>query len=248
MTHSTYQQPLPDALKLTAATPYDGNGAAIPGGAHTYPEMAAAGLWTTPSDLALYCLEVEHSLTGKANHVLNPDLTKQMLTPGLGKWGLGLQIGGSDTNPYFAHGGDNAGFSNFFAAYRDHEDGAMIMTNAQTGGRLADELMRSIAAAYGWPDFKPVVKTTVKLDPATLARYIGTYKINPSANLVVTVEGDHLITQVNGQDKVPVYPESPTSFFPTLFPAQLDFIMDDKGNATTLVLHQGPNEIKAPRQ
>jgi CubicO group peptidase (beta-lactamase class C family) len=77
MTHSTYQQPLPADLQPAAAIPYDADGKPIPGGAHTYPEMAAAGLWTTPSDLARYCLEVELSLQGRANHVLSQDLTSR---------------------------------------------------------------------------------------------------------------------------------------------------------------------------
>jgi CubicO group peptidase (beta-lactamase class C family) len=81
MTHSTYEQPLTIRLKSEAATPYDADRGPIPGGAHTYPEQAAAGLWTTPGDLARYLIEMQQSLQGKANHVLNPDLTRQMLTP-----------------------------------------------------------------------------------------------------------------------------------------------------------------------
>ena len=88
MTHSTYEQPLPQALQDFAATPYRGDGKPVEGGAHTYPEMAAAGLWTTPSDLARYAIEVEQSLEGKANHVLSIEMTRQMLTPGIGHWGL----------------------------------------------------------------------------------------------------------------------------------------------------------------
>ena len=52
---------------------------------------------------------------GKANHVLSADMTRQMLTPGMGHWGLGLEIGGADANPYFSHGGVNEGFVNHFA-------------------------------------------------------------------------------------------------------------------------------------
>ena len=52
MTHSTYQQPLPQNRLNEAAMPYHSDGQAVPGGPHIYPEMAAAGLWTTPSDLA----------------------------------------------------------------------------------------------------------------------------------------------------------------------------------------------------
>jgi CubicO group peptidase (beta-lactamase class C family) len=109
MTHSTYEQPLPADLQSAAATPNRDDGTPVAGGAHTYPEMTAAGLWTTPSDLARYCIEVELSLEGKANHVLSQDLTQQMVTPGNGNWGLGLQIGGSSADPYFSHGGVNEG-------------------------------------------------------------------------------------------------------------------------------------------
>lgn len=84
MTHSTYQQPLPTELKSFAATPYQDDGEPVPAGAHTYPEMAAAGLWTTASDGARYVIEVQRSLRGDANHVISKDLTQQMLTPGLG--------------------------------------------------------------------------------------------------------------------------------------------------------------------
>lgn len=81
MAHSTYQQPLPASLRSSAAIPYDGNGVPVPGGSHTYPELAAAGLWTTPSDLARYIIEIQTSLQGKSNHILSADMTRQMLTP-----------------------------------------------------------------------------------------------------------------------------------------------------------------------
>src|SRR5271156_1404960 len=78
MTHSTYEQPLPAEWRAKAATPYEGDGKPIAGGAHTYPEMAAAGLWTTPSDLARYLIEVQRSLKGEASHVLSQKMTKEM--------------------------------------------------------------------------------------------------------------------------------------------------------------------------
>jgi len=107
-----------------AATPYEADGKPIAGGAHTYPEMAAAGLWTTPSDLARYLIEVQQSLKGEANHVLSQKMTKEMLTPGMGKYGLGLAIGGSDTDPNFGHGGVNAGFESTMTAYENDGEGA----------------------------------------------------------------------------------------------------------------------------
>ena len=117
MTHSTYEQPLGKEFQAFAATPYRGDGKPVEGGAHTYPEMAAAGLWTTPTDIARYAIEVRYSIGGAANHVLSPDMTSQMLTARMGNWGLGLEMGGAKDNPYFSHGGVNEGFINIFAAY-----------------------------------------------------------------------------------------------------------------------------------
>jgi CubicO group peptidase (beta-lactamase class C family) len=248
MSHSTYQQPLPGDLRPQAAMPYSANGTAVAGGPHTYPEMAAAGLWTTPSDLAHYLIEVQQSLGGHANHVLSQELTRQMLTPGKGDWGLGLQIGGAASNRYFSHGGVNEGYESLFAAYENGGDGAVIMTNAQGGSRLTSEVMSSIAAVYDWPDFRPVVRTEIKLAPAALARYVGTYELTPQFSIAFTLEGDQLMTQATNQPKVPIYPESDRKFFLKVVNAELEFFSDDKGQVSYLILHQNGHDIKGKRR
>jgi CubicO group peptidase (beta-lactamase class C family) len=248
MKQSTYEQPLPQAFQEFAATPYHGDGKPVEGGAHTYPEMAAAGLWTTPTDLARYAIEVEQSLEGKANHVVSVDMTRQMLTPGLGHWGLGLEIGGADSGPYFSHGGANAGFQNIFVAYEKGGAGAVVMTNGDVGGLLGDEVLHSIAAEYGWPDYHPTVRTAIQIDPKKLAEYVGTFELQPGFNLMVTVENGQLMTQATGQGKVPIYAESETKFFPIVIPAEIEFFKDDQGKVTYLVLHQNGHDMKAPRK
>ena len=101
MTRSTYDQPLPASLHSSAATPYRSDGTPVEGGSHTYPEMAAAGLWSTPTDLARFAIEIQRSLQGNANHVISTQMTTQMLTRGKGDWGLGIAIGGHPENPVF---------------------------------------------------------------------------------------------------------------------------------------------------
>ena len=248
MSHSTYEQPLPKRFQAFAATPYHGDGKPIEGGAHTYPELAAAGLWTTPTDLAHYAIEVEKSLQGNANHVLSADMTRQMVTPGLGNWGLGLQIGGAASDPYFSHGGVNEGFINIFAAYEKSGEGAVVMTNSENGGQIGDEIMHSIATEYKWPDWQPTFRTAVTVDPKVLASYVGTYQLQPNFNLVVTVEDGQLITQATGQGKISLYAESETKFFPVVIEAEVEFVKDDQGRVTGLVLHQGGRDMKAPKK
>jgi CubicO group peptidase (beta-lactamase class C family) len=247
MTQSTYEQPLPKEFQAYAATPYSDDGKPIKGGAHTYPEMAAAGLWTTPTDLARYAIEVQKSLEGKANHVLSVEMTRQMLTPGMGKWGLGLQIGGAEANPYFTHGGVNEGFVNNFAAYEKNGEGAVVMTNSANGGLIASEILHSIAAVYKWPDFQPTVRTAVSVDPKTLAQYVGVYALAPTFNMTITLVNGQLISRATRQGKVPLLAESDTMFFPKEINAEIEFPKDEKGPASQLILHQNGRDMTGKR-
>ena len=62
-----------------------------------FPEMAAAGIWSTPSDLARFALEVQKSKIGKSNKILSTEMTKQMLTRQIENWGLGFVVEGAGT-------------------------------------------------------------------------------------------------------------------------------------------------------
>lgn len=248
MTHSTYQQPLPEYLRSNAAMPYDTHGIAIPGGPHTYPEMAAAGLWTTPSDLCRYIIGVQNSLRGKSNHVLSKFMIQQMLVPGKGNWGLGVELGGSSTNPWFSHGGVNEGYESLFVGYSRNGEGAVVMTNAQGGSRLAAEVMKAIATEYNWPDWRPTERMKVKVAPAILARYVGTYQFFPGFNITFTLEGDQLMTQATNQPKFPLYPESPTKFFLKVVDAEVEFFTDDKGQVSYVIQHQDGRDYKGVRK
>jgi CubicO group peptidase (beta-lactamase class C family) len=116
MHSSTYQQPIDPAWLANVAFPVD-DGKPIPGGPHTYPEMAAAGRWTTPSDLARWIIEMQDSIVGKANHVLSAAMTRTLLTrvknlpdsPDVA-YGLGVSVLTIGGKPSFTHGGANAGY------------------------------------------------------------------------------------------------------------------------------------------
>ncbi len=248
MVHSTYQQPLPEALRSKVATPYRDDGTPVAGGPHTYPEMAAAGLWTTPSDLARFAIEMQQSLQGHSNRVLSAAMTRQMLTKGMGNWGLGIQIGGAEADPYFAHGGANEGYRCILVAYQNKGEGGVVMTNSDAGGLLGDEVMRSIAAEYGWPDYRPAIRAKVQVNPNVLPKYAGTFELHPGFDLVISVEHGQVMAQATGQDKVEIYPESESEFFSTASSAEIEFLKDGTGKVTRLVLHQDGNDVRAPRK
>ena len=153
MSRSTYEQPMPARFQGNAASAHEASGAAIPGKCHTYPEMTAAGLWTTPTDLLRVVRELQ---TG--GHVLKPDTQRQMLTNVLGNYGLGVALAETGGQKSFSHGGSNVGFQCLMFGYLEGGRGAVVMTNGDQGGALATEIMRSIAVEYDWPDFQVTEK------------------------------------------------------------------------------------------
>ena len=245
MTKSTYEQPLPKSRMAEVAIPYRQDGQPVPGGPHVYPEMAPAGLWTTPSDLARYAIEVQKSLAGTSNRVLSAAMVRQMLTPGLNHQGLGPATGGSTAHPYFTHGGANEGYRCNLMAYNEG-DGIAIMTNGDNGGQLAFEIQRTVAHEYGWPDFQPVEHTTSKVDPNLLDAYLGVYR-GSNGVFTVTREGDQLFVQLTGQQKAAVFPERERKFFLKVVDAQISFDLDSEGKATQLTLHQNGMDQAAKR-
>jgi CubicO group peptidase (beta-lactamase class C family) len=162
MQRSSYRQPLNPALVSNTAWPYDGAGQPVAGGPHTYPEMAAAGLWTTANDLARFVIELERTWQGKSSRVLSTDSARMMLTPVKDDRGLGLEVGGSGTDRYFYHDGGNAGYRATVVGYPASGDGVVVLTNGDQGDELGQEIVRSVAAEYGWSDFHPAGPTVVR--------------------------------------------------------------------------------------
>jgi CubicO group peptidase (beta-lactamase class C family) len=152
MVHSTFQQPIPEKLRPLIAMPYDKDGNAIEGGPHTYPEMAVAGMWTTPSDLALFALAIQDALAGKPGAILSPSTAHQMLQPVLGFYALGFAIAGNGPNRYSSHPGVNAGFVAFLFVY-EKGDGVVLMTNGENTKALGLEIIHTLSKQYGWTEF-----------------------------------------------------------------------------------------------
>ena len=151
MVNSSFEQPITPDWDRNAARAHDGRGR--PRGAkwHVYPELAAAGLWTTPTDLARFAIEVQKSAIGGSNRVLSRPTVQEMLSPvGVGQFAVGFSISRVGEGWYFSHGGGNWGFRCTLIAHKIKGYGLAIMTNADQGGALANELSRRIQNAYEW--------------------------------------------------------------------------------------------------
>ncbi len=211
MTRSTYEQPLPAARLVEVAMPYDRDGKPI-GNPQTHPEMAAAGLWTTPSDLARYAIGVQRAFAGETGTLIRARTARDMLVPVIAGHGVGPAIGGRPERKYFTHSGSNRGYRCVFLAYTDGR-GVVLMTNSDNGGALIGEVIRTIAQIYGWPDHAPPERVLAKVDPALLDRFVGAYLLNDGATLVARLDGDKLVGGFPLQPVSAIYPSSETEFF-----------------------------------
>lgn len=215
MTRSTYEQPLPESLHAVAATGYRPDGTPVNGRYHTYPEQAAAGLWTTPSDLARWAIAVQRSLTGGTHPVLDAATVRQMVTPdSVGGHGLGPGL--PHDGATFGHSGSNAGFRCLLTAQMDGGQGVVVMTNSDLGHVLVHEIVLAVAREYGWDEYRPRRKTVVQLTPAELAPLAGRYRGVERPQLVVDIRVDGaglLVTREWDGGEVRLAPESETDFF-----------------------------------
>lgn len=213
MTHSSFAQPLDAALLANAAWPHDGTGKPVAGGPHIYPELAAAGLWSTPSDLLRYAIAVRDSARGNPGTLLDRSLATEMLTPGKGGYGLGLEVNGAPANRDFSHGGSNEGYENFLVAYAGSGDGVAVMTNGAQGNELGLEITRSVAAAYGWPSYRTIERASVPIPAITRARLIGNYAIPDLGSFSITGEGSGLALSLKEGVSEPLYASASDTYF-----------------------------------
>jgi CubicO group peptidase (beta-lactamase class C family) len=163
MTNSTFEQHLPPALAGRAATGTHGDGQAVAGKWHLYPELAPDGLWTTPTDLAKFAIEIALSEHGKANHILSQSVAREMLTaqchdaPGdTGGIALGFGIGYQNHPSLFRHTGGNDGFESLLLMDADAGWGYAAMGNSDNFDAIDSLVVATVAGLNHWDyPFRP---------------------------------------------------------------------------------------------
>ena len=158
MSNSTYAQPIPTDREIEAAHAHDMRGQSRDAPWHVYPEQAAAGLWTTPSDLARFLIEVQQALRGKSERVINQRTAEAMVTPvGVGPYAVGFAIEKRGEGWYFSHTGSNWGYRAIILAHRAKGYGVAVMTNGDNGEALYTEIIDRVARAYNWDSLDKAV-------------------------------------------------------------------------------------------
>ena len=251
MSGSTFVQPLPAELRVKAATGYRAGGAPVGGRSHTYPEQAAAGLWTTAEDLARFAIALQQAAAGTATRPLLPrEMANRMLQPVMDEYGLGVSITGSGRETVFGHTGGNAGFRCQLVAFKGDASGVVVMTNGDRGLTIAAEIARAVAKEYGWPSPHPVERTLGTASPADYGRFAGIYEVStrsPPVVLAIEADGGKLYRVVNDV-RAELLAENPTTFFATDSDLRIEFLRDPSGKVMEARVWQGGIERKAVRR
>lgn len=242
MTKSTYEQPLSREYESLASSGHQDGFAVVPGRWHNYPEAAAAGLWTNPTDLAKAIIEIQQAYHGIQGSLLNSEMTKEMLTTQKDPSGLGPMVRKTKDGIVFEHGGMDEGFVTTWHGLipKDSKNlgqGVVIMTNSNSGGNLAEEIVLSVADAYSWPDQKPIEKTLYSSQNENYSLFIGKYKNNRDNQVSTEISRNKDGIQIQFHPKmkpVQLFQEDKMKFF-NLGGTQFDFVAE-KGKVKTLSL------------
>ena len=246
MTSSTFAQPLPDSLVRYSATAHGRDGSPLQDRVHVYPEMAAAGLWTTPTDLAKFAIEHQLSLLGKSNRILSAESEAGMMTPYIGEaYGLGFGIDRKGNAEYFQHSGGNYGFTCLLIAHKWKGYGAVVMLNSYASG-LVSEIIRAVAREYGWEEYVPLPIEVVRLDPAHRRRVTGRYLLDRDEVVRVEEKGGKLIATV-ALERVELLPVSDTEFFTGDVGRRAVLMKGARRESDTLKIFGGQSFRLAPR-
>jgi CubicO group peptidase (beta-lactamase class C family) len=146
MSNSSFNQPPAKEIENILATGYN-NGKEVEGKYHIYPEKAAAGLWTNPTDLAKYIIETQLSLLGKSNKILSKEMSAKRLENN-----FGVFLNDFKGAKYFGHSGGNEGFVCHYVGSLENGNGLVVMTNGRNI-KLIEEIVCNIASTNNWKNY-----------------------------------------------------------------------------------------------
>lgn len=209
MRNSTFENPLPEKYHSIAATGYRGNGQEVEGKWPIYTEMAAAGLWTTPSQLIQYAIEVQKINSSEKDGILKYNTVKEMLTPGMNDHGLGPQAG----KITFGHGGADEGFRANMVAWKDSQHAVVVMVNSDNGS-IMQELLLAIAKEYDLPGVEADIREVIAMSVDDLQKYVGDFQVGDIGVVNVKIDNGNLVFEAPFiQQRVELAPQSETAFF-----------------------------------
>ncbi len=247
MNNATFEQPLSDKYATKASWGYQ-NANWFKGTPYVYPQLAAAGLYTTPTDLAKFIIDIQKSYHGKGK-ILSQNSAREMMKPqaifevgnnskeqiAVGPFLYQQPQNKEEKGTYFYFDGANAGFIATALGNLTEGYGVVIMVNSGNDyNGLCKEIKRSVAKVYNWYNFLPQPIKPVSLDEKTLESYTGRYKNNDNEVLNVRKEGNYLVLNYNNNKGIYTFPISKDTVVFTDYNFKGWFVRNENGDVVGL--------------
>lgn len=212
MSNSVFMQPLSDSLKILAASAHD-RWVPLEGNCMVYPELAAAGLWTTPTDLSKFIIEQWLSLNGKSNKIVSKEIAERMITLTVdgSDYSEGFEITRKGDETYFGHRGGSYGFYSNMIMNKDSGNGAIVMVNGGSDGinsNLRREILISIATEYGWNSYLPPRMKPITVAPGKMQRITGRFYVSEDNAMWIKEADGEFTVQNFDRGVVDIFPIS----------------------------------------
>lgn len=233
MKDSGFDQPVAAAPGRGAAVGHRGDGTPIDGGHFVHPELAAAGLWSTPADLARWAIAISEAFHGEGSLPISSASANAMMTRGQGNWGLGVRLRGESEWINFSHGGANQGFRTHLQMYPHKRQGLIIMTNGDNGQALIDSIRMAVGREFGWPNSDPETIPVSSVSRGELEQSVGRYS-SSELQVQVTLEGERLLVRLPQGHQVELVPQGNDRYVVAEDGMKLEFVRDGAGAITLL--------------
>ena len=245
---SSYDVDFPALHTGMTASGHDAGGELIAGGWRAMPEGAGAGLWTTPADLCRIACDVMAAWSGQSARLLDQATARQMLTAQVGGWGLGWTVERVDGALRCGHGGSNIGYKCRLVFWPELGAGAAVMTNADDGTYLVEEIMAAIGREYGWPGaVRGDEQGRDKADPAILSAFTGEWCSEGLPSVHVESAADGLLLTLDAQPPLSLLPVGDMTFVAEVVNLEMRFSTDADGVAEQMIVRQRDEDLRYVR-
>jgi CubicO group peptidase (beta-lactamase class C family) len=246
MKNSTFEQPVPTKFSEQCSWAYSA-ASWFKGMPYVYPQQAAAGLYTTPTDLATFFIDVQKSYIGKGK-ILSEAITKKMLTAqqnvsdgsykeeiGIGPFLIQRTDNKNGDGVYFEFTGVNAGFLAYGIASLLNGNGVIIMLNSGDDvNGLGKEIRRAVAKVYHWENFLPKEIEPIRLEDKDLDKFTGRYRLGTNEVLYLRKEKNYLVENINDGNDIYCFPITKDSIVFTDYNIKAGFKKNDMGEVISL--------------
>ena len=246
MKNSTFEQPVPSKYAKQSSWAYSA-ASWFKGMPYVYPQQAAAGLYTTPTDLAKFFIEIQKSYLGKGK-LLSQATTIKMLTAqqnvsdggykeqiGIGPFLIQRTDNKDPKGVYFEFTGVNAGFLAYGMASVEGGNGVIIMLNSgddQNG--IGKEIRRAVAKVYNWTNFLPTEIKPINMSDKELDIFVGRYRMSTNEVLDLRKEKNYLVETINEGGDIYCFPVSKDTIIFTDFNIKGFFKRNENGDVIGL--------------